>query len=91
MGISQMSQILGCESRQNNFFGEDTHGKLRKVGDRAWFLGCLHNKCSLATCHREKIRGSSFFLSIFFMTLSKTPQCPLYLFLVSSILLCTKE
>lgn len=45
-----MSQILGCESRQNIFFDEDTRGKLGKVGDRAWFLGCLHNiVCSLDT------------------------------------------
>lgn len=66
MGISQISQILGCESRQTIFFGEDTCGKLGKVGDSACFLGCLGNVvCRLDTYHREEVWASSFFLSRF--------------------------
>jgi len=38
-----MSQILGWVSRQNIFSAGYSRGRLGKLGDGAWFLGCLDN------------------------------------------------
>ena len=64
MRLSQISQILGCTNRQNIFCVGYARGKLGRVGDRAWFLGCLGNAvCNLGSYHSEKTGGSCFFLS----------------------------